>query len=170
VKQHHVEKILNTFYSYDWSDEKEHFDFPKDYQGIGVPKKCTWYRIHGKPEFQFVRDLIHNDIKSINENYTTGEVLTILEYPIGGYFAPHTDKYISDKSDEITIASGGYNLNDEYEGGDFIIDGKKIDKSVGELFYFGRGITHEVTEITKGKRLSLHFTINEIVNPQSKFI
>ena len=55
------------------------------------------------------------------------------------------------------ILSGGYLLNDEYKGGNFILDGKKLEVEVGELFTYGRDVLHEVTEITDGGKIFIAF-------------
>ena len=64
-------------------------------------------------------------------------------------------------SEDDILYSGGYLLNDDYEGGEFILDGETLDKEIGELFTFKRDVPHEVLPVTKGVRLSLHFSVRE---------
>jgi predicted 2-oxoglutarate/Fe(II)-dependent dioxygenase YbiX len=55
--------------------------------------------------------------------------------------------------------SGGILLNDDYDGGEFIIEGTPLDIPIGEVFTFGRDKLHEVKPIKSGVRYSLHFHI-----------
>jgi predicted 2-oxoglutarate/Fe(II)-dependent dioxygenase YbiX len=75
-------------------------------------------------------------------------------YTEGSFFKPHTDASSYD-----AYLSAGYNLNKGFKGGDYIIKGHTIYPDIGELFTFGRDDMHEVTEITKGTRFSVHFAI-----------
>ena len=81
--------------------------------------------------------------------------ITLLIYKKGDFFGEHYDTSTYGSG----ILSGNYLLNDEYKGGNFILDGKKLEVGVGELFTYGREILHEVTEVTDGVRYSLHFVI-----------
>ena len=73
-----------------------------------------------------------------------------------------------DPSDDtfITVA---ILLNSEFEGGEFIIQNKKVEQTVGYGYYHRSNIMHEITEITKGTRYSLLAFIkgNEIINPKT---
>lgn len=55
--------------------------------------------------------------------------------------------------------SGGVLLNSDYEGGEFMFGTEKLKKEVGELFTFSRNTLHNINEIKKGIRYSLHFHI-----------
>ena len=55
--------------------------------------------------------------------------------------------------------SGGILLNNDYTGGEFIIEGTPLDIPIGEVFTFGRNDLHEVKPIKSGVRYSLHFHI-----------
>ena len=79
-------------------------------------------------------------------------------YKKGDFITEHRDT----SSFGTGILSGGYLLNDEYKGGNFILDGKKLEVEVGELFTYGRDVLHEVTEVTNGVRYSLHFFIDKV--------
>ena len=73
-----------------------------------------------------------------------------------------------DPSDDtfITVA---ILLNSEFEGGEFIIQNKKVEQIVGYGYHHRSNIMHEITEITKGTRYSLLAFIkgNEIINPKT---
>ena len=55
--------------------------------------------------------------------------------------------------------SGGVLLNSEYEGGEFMFGSEKLKAEVGEIFTFGRNVLHNINEVKKGIRYSLHFHI-----------
>lgn len=46
-------------------------------------------------------------------------------------------------------------LNDDYEGGDLIVDGEYMESKVGEPIKFDCRLQHEVTTVTSGTRHSL---------------
>ena len=148
-----VNKILNIFLKKDCSEFYENYDL--DW------KKNKWLKISKFPEFNFVRKLINEDLKRINEFYQVGDFITLLIYNKGDFFGSHIDgpSYISTKSK--TVMTGGYLLNTGYKGGDFIVEDTTLNTKPGELFLFGRNVWHEVKEVTEGTRYSLHFAINE---------
>ena len=80
--------------------------------------------------------------------------ISLLVYEKGDYFAEHQDGSPWD-----IVKSGGYSLNTDYTGGEFMLEGIAQDYKVGELFYFNRNVSHEVRPVISGKRLSLHFGI-----------
>jgi len=154
-----VNKILELLHSKDWS---------KNYMIQNEElKKNTWFYINAIPQFNFVKDIINNDLKNINENYKCSDWITLLIYETGDFFGLHNDDYVSQKNQ--TLFSGGYLLNKDYEGGEFIISNKKLEVGIGELFYFSRKEEHEVKKIKSGKRYSLHFAI-EIENNNKSLI
>ena len=77
----------------------------------------------------------------------------------GGYHVWHDES--SDLGHCQRIMVWMMYLNDDYEGGEFILDGETLDKEIGELFTFKRDVPHEVLPVTKGVRLSLHFSVRE---------
>ena len=152
-----VKKILNVFF------QKDYTEFYQDYDLDW--KKNKWLKISDFSEFKFVSELINKDLKKINKFYEVSEFITFLIYNEGDFFGNHIDgpSYSSNKLN--TVLTGGYLLNTDYKGGDFILENKKLSVSIGELFVFGRNDWHEVKEVTEGVRYSLHFAIN-INNPK----
>lgn len=148
-----VNKILDLFFQKDYSEFYEHYNL--DW------KKNKWLKISNFSEFNFVEEIINKDLKKVNKFYEVGDFITFLIYNEGDFFGNHIDgpSYSSNKSN--TILTGGYLLNTDFEGGDFIIENKKLSTGIGELFLFGRNDWHEVKEVTSGIRYSLHFAINE---------
>ena len=137
-------------------------NFKKNYiQNNTTLKKNKWLVLSDFIEFYYLRDVINNDIKKINTNYQCSSFINLLVYEVGDYFNPHTDAQYSIYDDKHpTVLSGGYLLNDEFEGGDFLIEGIPLNAKIGELFTFSRNIVHEITPVTKGMRYSLHFAVD----------
>ena len=134
-----VDKILEVFHSKDWSNCYDYQDKPNF-------KKNIWFTISKVKEFEFVQDLITKDLEKINPNYKLSELITFLIYNKGDYFNEHMDWDGKPK----TILSGGYLLNNEYEGGEFKVGTSIIPKNVGEVFLFSRNVYHRVKEVKEG--------------------
>lgn len=155
-----VNNILEVFHSKDWSSKYEYH-----YENW---KHNIWFKIGDLSEFKFVKDLINLDLKKINEEYEVSDWVTFLIYKEGDFFGLHTDDVINyGTSKKQIIYTGGYLLNNNFTGGDFIIDGKTNTSNVGELFLFERHLKHEVLKVNSGIRYSLHFAV-EIFNKQIK--
>tara|TARA_Y100000310_G_C20155353_1_gene566650 strand:+ start:70 stop:504 length:435 start_codon:yes stop_codon:yes gene_type:complete len=74
--------------------------------------------------------------------------MEIVKWPTGSKMALHRD--------EGDTFSWIIYLNDDFEGGETVIDGIKIQPKIGRLVLFSNGFyEHEVTEITKGTRYTL---------------
>lgn len=148
-----VTKILEVFHSKDWSS---YYELHSE-----TWKKNIWFKIGDIHEFKFVRNLIDLDLKKIDDSFQVSEWITFLIYKKGDFFGSHTDDIISydTTTKKKIIYSGGYLLNSDFEGGDFIIDGKKNKAKIGELFLFERHLTHKVLEVENGIRYSLHFAV-----------
>jgi hypothetical protein len=153
MKLENVSKILEIYKSNDYSKIHTHYDL--DW------KKNIWLPISSLPEFKFVENLINNDLLKINPIYKVSEVITLLEYNVGDFFGKHADGPSYESNNDIAILSGGYLLNEDFEGGEFIINDKKLDTPIGSIFTFGRNEMHEVNPVTKGTRYSLHFVVNK---------
>lgn len=152
-----VRKIIDTFHSKDWS---EYYDYHNDPN----LKKSIWIRLNRIPEFNFVFDSITEDIKKISQDYILSQdEYRLLIYQVGDFFKPHVDGITYGKSSAGSInnvLSGGYILNDEFKGGEFYLNRKKLETNIGEIFTFGRDEVHEVKPVTEGVRYSIHFAVN----------
>ena len=89
----------------------------------------------------------------------------VLIYKVGDAFPKHID-YFSN-SDNPRIYTFGLLLNDDFEGGEFVIyteSTKTLNKTIGNSYLFDTTIPHEVKKISKGDRISLiiHIRNNEI--------
>jgi hypothetical protein len=149
MTQLEANKILETLNSKDWSNlyvvQNETW------------KKNSWFYINDIVEFSFVKDIIYNDLKSVNKSYKCSEWLTLLIYEKDDFFGLHKDEYLETK--DRTVFTGGYLLNDDYEGGEFMISGEKLEVGVGELFMFDRKHEHEIKPLKSGMRYALHFGV-----------
>ncbi len=149
MTQLEINKIFEVLNSKDWSDlymvQNETW------------KKNSWFYINDITEFSFIKEIIYNDLKNVDKSYKCSEWITLLIYEKGDFFGLHKDDYLETK--DRTVFSGGYLLNDDYEGGEFIIDGKKLEAGVGELFMFDRKYEHEIKPLKNGMRYSLHFGV-----------
>jgi len=148
-----VDHILDIYNKKDYSNHFVDFNLKH--------KKLKTLTISSFSEFDFVKELINKELKQIDENYEVSEFITLLKYENGDFFNLHIDaSSYKATNTTTTILSGGCLLNTDYIGGDFIINKKLLDIKIGELFYFGRTEPHEITKVTNGIRLSLHFAVN----------
>ena len=111
--------------------------------------------------FHWVWDNLDYLIKNnLGDNYYLSTWVIGLKYTEGDYFLEHQDDY-GNKKDRLL--SGGIELSDssDYVGGDYIVEGKSLKAKQGFLFTHSPSILHEITEIKKGTRYSLHFCISK---------
>jgi len=104
-----------------------------------------------------VDDLIK---KTLGTNYYLKNWIVGLRYDVGDYFLEHKDDY-GTKNDRVL--SGGVELSDKttYDGGVYLLEGIDMRAERGVLFTHNPHIDHEITEVTKGTRYSLHFCIGK---------
>ena len=77
----------------------------------------------------------------------------LLKYLEGCFYTQHTDSYKA----RPRAVSCSFILNDDFEGGDFLMfDGKKLKLTTGDVIVFPSNFLypHAVTTITKGTRYS----------------
>jgi len=114
------------------------------------------------PIYNSIKEIISRDIQNVKVDWEPTEWISLIEYVKGDFFNVHTDDYGSiNNKDPKLLFSGGYLLNDKFEGGSFFLNGKRQNHRVGELFYFKRDEPHQVETITSGKRYALHFGIQK---------
>ena len=112
--------------------------------------------------YSFIKEIITKDIQDINKNWIPTDWISLIEYVKGDYFNEHTDAYGNKANNNPNLLySAGYLLNNKFDGGSFILNGKRQVHKIGELFYFKRDELHEVEPIKLGKRYSLHFGIQK---------
>lgn len=163
MEKYEINKILDVYHSKDYTEKIIRWR----YNDISN----SWLQLGKLKEFDFVKDIINKDLQEIDNNYRCAPdrdlntnrksyqgSITLLKYVKGDFMDEHCDS----ANWGTGILSGGYELNDEYKGGNFILDGKKLEVGVGELFTYGRDILHEVKKVTSGIRYSLHFFIDKL--------
>jgi hypothetical protein len=114
----------------------------------------TYYNIYKNEKVKWIFDrieeylLIDNDIK-INKPF---DVIHLHKYLEGNEFERHKDVYYPKQ-----VLNVGVCLNDDYDGGDFILYNPTIiiPKKQGLIYSFKNTTEHEVKEITSGIRYSL---------------
>ena len=165
MESHEIDKIFEVYHSKDYSEKIIRW---RDFLKVPNSLSNSWLFLTKFKEFNFVRDIINKDLQNIDNDYRCSNFdipkegfqgpITFMIYKKGDFITEHCDS-----SSYVTgILSGGYLLNDEYKGGNFILGGKKLEVGVGELFTYGRDVLHEVKEVTSGIRYSLHFFIDKV--------
>jgi hypothetical protein len=165
MESYDIDKIFEVYHSKDYSEKIIRW---RDFLKVPNSLSSSWLFLTKFKEFDFVIDIINKDLQNIDNDYRCANFdipkgafegpITFMIYKKGDFITEHRDT----SSFGTGILSGGYLLNDEYKGGNFILDGKKLEVEVGELFTYGRDVLHEVTEITDGVRYSLHFFIDKV--------
>jgi hypothetical protein len=177
MESNEISKILEVYHSKDYSDKIIRWrDFLKVSIGDYPNLSNSWLSLTKFKEFDFVRDIINKDLQNIDNDYRCAN----FDIPNGAYQGPITfmiykkGDFITEHRDGSSYGGGilsstynfqmggGYLLNNEYKGGNFILDGKKLEVGVGEVFTYGRDVLHEVTEVIEGIRYSLHFFIDKV--------
>ena len=128
------------------------FNFIKEKTKLAID---IWINYLSQPQYFFTQGL------RSNLNYS--HLYRIMKYNIGAKIHPHTDYFPG------TFGSISFNLNEEYEGGEFkFFNGNyTVPLRKGDALIFPADFfwIHEVTPITKGERYSLNsFIIN---NPKN---
>lgn len=93
------------------------------------------------------------------------ETFQVTTYKKGMFYGPHVDVWWN-TTDETAVydrkLSGSLLLNDpsQFEGGDLIIEGEKVEMpSRGSMVFFSSLTGHEVSPVTRGVRRSLVFWV-----------
>lgn len=139
-----IEKILNYINSieeFDSSDISNKQSRHYKYKVITNNSETKWI-FDTIDEYFKEKDYIEI-IKPLN-------VLYFHKYETGDFFIRHVDT-------DYAIHNVGVCLNDDYEGGDFIVYNPKeiLPKSQGAIYDFNSKREHEVTPILKGERMSI---------------
>ena len=125
------------------------FNFIKEKTKLAV---SSWIDYLDQPKY-FFTDLLKEKLK-FSHNYR------IMKYETGSEIHPHSDH------DPFTYGSISFNLNDNYEGGEFkFFNGNyTIPLSKGDALIFPADYfwVHEVTKVTKGERYSINSFIQDI--------
>jgi len=113
-----------------------------------------FYNIPNTDETNWIFQRFNNYLKESDglEVIKDIDVIHLHKYDIGNKFTKHRDIYYDNQHINV-----GACLNDNFDGGDFILYSPDvtINKKAGNIYSFKNTRLHEVTEITKGTRWSL---------------
>jgi len=114
----------------------------------------TYYNIYRNESVKWIFDKI-TEYLLVDQNVKITkpfEVIHLHKYLSGNEFERHSDIYYPNQTLNVGVC-----LNDDYEGGDFILYGPKeiIPKKAGTIYSFRNTREHEVTKIESGIRYSL---------------
>ncbi len=120
-------------------------------QAFDFSKKITEQIIKRYVNYLDSSGLFH---KAMRNNFLFSHKYRILKYDVGSEIHPHTDHA------PFIYGSLTFNLNDNYEGGEFAFFNKKYKLKLkrGDAIIFPADYfwVHEVTKVTKGTRYSLN--------------
>lgn len=128
--------------------------FLKTKTSIDIPVRKV--EIQGIPlsSFKFLTNKIYSLFNLvIDYPYNIEGPHYITSYTEGSFHGKHTDFGVYHGVLRQKVMS--IHLTDDYEGGDLIIKGEVAPKGVGTVVLYNGNDMHEVTEVTKGHRLSI---------------
>jgi hypothetical protein len=119
------------------------------------PISYDFYSIGWNEEYKWIFDRIDQYFTE-----TTGikvvkslDAVHLFDYSLGDKFVRHRDTYYHNQIHNIGVC-----LNEDYEGGDFVLHEPEyvvLPKKTGEIYTFKHSYEHEVLEVIKGHRWSL---------------
>jgi predicted 2-oxoglutarate/Fe(II)-dependent dioxygenase YbiX len=109
----------------------------------------------------YCRNIMGFDVNVVN--------VAVIKYEEGDGFPVHRDG-ITDSIHGKLIYNINVLLNNDFEGGDVMIDGNKIDNDVGKIYHYDSRTLHGVSKITKGIRYLALFYLRDqdIINYKIK--
>ena len=147
-------KIIKDFISDDYSKmfvqfHEKNFHLNNDFSDFCRRTqliKCNF--LLNLPQFKDLKNLLENFGKSINKNYTVNNFL-IVKWPVGESQSYHYD---FDYHPYTVVIY----LNDDFEGGETVVETKKIKPKKNQLIGFEGNVTkHKVNAVTKGVRYTI---------------
>lgn len=122
--------------------------------------KTTSYKLVNLGNLDWVNEKFKqyiNDVLGLKITHT--KYVRCIKYEKGDLFEKHIDR-VKDLDFYNTFA---YNvntiLNEDFVGGDFILNDKIYPKKRGYVYYYSSDTWHEVTEVTEGTRYSVLFGV-----------
>lgn len=115
-----------------------------DFYSIGWNENTRW--IFDRMDSYFTETTGIKVVKSL-------DAIHLFDYSVGDRFGKHKDIYYENQIHNIGVC-----LNDDYEGGDFVLYQPTryvLPKKTGAIYTFNHAFEHEVLEVTKGHRWSL---------------
>ena len=131
-----------------------------DFYSIGYNEESKWIFDNLNKYFTETTDI--KVVKNL-------DAVHLFDYSVGDRFERHRDVYYHNQIHNIGVC-----LNDDYEGGDFVLYEPThvvLPKKTGEIYTFKHSYEHEVLEVTKGHRWSLiGFYFYENLDLQKKLL
>jgi|14BtaG_2_1085337.scaffolds.fasta_scaffold59001_2 hypothetical protein len=151
----YCEQIINDFLNDNQLNNFEHFNRKYKRHIITDKTLSIW---------ESIDDLIKSNL---GIEYYLSHWIIGLKYDKGDYFAKHSDGQGNDKEGYgLRIYSGGIELSNknDYDGGNYILNGVDSKSKQGHLFLHKPDEVHEITKVKRGTRYSLHFCISKSSN------
>lgn len=105
-------------------------------------------------------DRISNWVNNELNINASGNIFFV-KYKKGDSFPIHIDRVKSSGYHYDFLWNINIILNDEYEGGEFIINDTHYKEPAGTIYYYSSDTPHGVTEITEGERYIMLYHIRE---------
>lgn len=115
-----------------------------DFYSIGYNSETKWIFERLNQYFTFMTGI------SVKKNL---DAIHLFDYSVGDKFVRHSDIYYPNQ-----IYNVGACLNEDYEGGEFVLyepEYTVLPKRTGEIYTFNHSYEHEVLPVKKGNRWSL---------------
>jgi Rps23 Pro-64 3,4-dihydroxylase Tpa1-like proline 4-hydroxylase len=131
-------------------------------------KENQWEKINNGVNYQIflfspnesISDRIINYSKELLGLSILNVNLAVLKYIEGDYFPRHIDRGETGFNRDF-LYNINLKLNDDYEGGDFLLNDKVFVAEVGDVYHYKSTEFHEVKPITKGIRYTGLFYVRE---------
>jgi hypothetical protein len=101
-----------------------------------------------KNQFEFLTDIFNNCFSEVMSNFVLEFPHHFTYYPLGGKHLPHHDAF-GDYNREWIVS---LMLNDNFEGGELVINKNVTPKEQGMAIIFKANLIHEVKPVTSGER------------------
>ena len=115
---------------------------------------------HTYLELEWVSNRFIDYIKKVeNIEVSESKFVKCLKYEVGDFFDPHKD--FDPKLDFYKTFMFNINilLNDDFGGGDFLLNGEIYPKQRGWAYYYSSNEWHEVKKVTNGVRYSVLYGV-----------
>jgi len=117
--------------------------------------KYTFYSIGRNDNTNWIFDRLDSYLTETLEIKVVKQLdaIHLFDYEEGDLFSRHRDIYYENQIHNIGVC-----LNDDYEGGDFVLHEPTytiLPKKAGSIYTFKHSLEHEVLPVTKGHRWSL---------------
>jgi hypothetical protein len=132
-----------------------------------VENKNDWTRVDDGNRYNLIcleLDWVYNRfidyIKKVeNINISDSKFVKCLKYNIGDFFKPHKDFNPTLDFYKTFMYNINILLNDDFEGGDFLVNNQVYPKQRGWAYYYSSNEIHEVREVTNGVRYSILYGV-----------